>query len=197
MATSAPNPELDWYFSKDSTWQSEFKKLRTIALSCGLDEELKWGHPCYTLANKHVVLMHGFKAYCALLFHKGALLKDEQGILIQQTRNVQSARQVRFTSLQEVSKQERVLKSYIKQAIELEKSGAAVPFKKTAEFAMPSEFAASLKASPALKKAFAALTPGRQRGYLLHFGSAKQSATRASRIAKNELRILSGKGLDD
>lgn len=197
MAASAPNPEVDWYFSKASTWQGEFKKLREIALSSGLDEELKWGHPCYTLKGKNVFLMHGFKEYCALLFAKGALLNDEHGILIQQTKNVQAARQIRFTGLSEITKQSRILKGYMKQAIELEKAGTKVSFKETAAFDMPEEFAAKLKTTPALKKAFAALTPGRQRGYLLHFSSAKQSATREARIAKNVSRILAGKGLDD
>jgi uncharacterized protein YdeI (YjbR/CyaY-like superfamily) len=197
MPTSVPNPEVDWYFIKESRWQNEFRTLRKIALGCGLTEELKWGHPCYTLAEKHVVLMHGFKDYCALLFHKGALLKDDDGILTQQTKNVQSARQIRFTNLVELTKQERMIKRTIKQAIEIEKSGLVVPHKATADFDVPPEFTAKLKASPALKKAFSALTPGRQRGYLLHFGSAKQSATREARIEKNAARILAGKGLDD
>jgi uncharacterized protein YdeI (YjbR/CyaY-like superfamily) len=198
MPASAPNPKVDWYFSKGSQWQDEFRALRQIILGCGLTEELKWGHPCYQSSEgTNVVLMHGFKAYCALLFHKGALLKDEHGILIQQTTNVQSARQIRFTDVAQITKQQRILKSYIKQAIEIEKAGLQVPFKETAEFAMPAEFAVKLKAMPALKKAFAALTPGRQRGYLLHFGSAKQSATREARIEKHAKRILAGKGLDD
>jgi uncharacterized protein YdeI (YjbR/CyaY-like superfamily) len=197
MARSAPNPAVDWYFSKASQWQPEFRALREIALSSGLCEELKWGHPCYTLAGAHVFLMHGFKAYCALLFHKGALLKDEHRILIQQTKNVQSARQVRFTDVAQVKKLAPELKRMIKQAIEVEKAGFKVPFKATAEFDMPEEFAAKLKATPALKKAFYALTPGRQRGYLLHFGAAKQSATREARVGKHMARILAGQGLDD
>jgi uncharacterized protein YdeI (YjbR/CyaY-like superfamily) len=194
---SAPNPNLDFYFTKASRWQNEFQVLRAIALRCGLTEELKWGHPCYTLTGKHVVLMHGFKEYCALLFHKGALLENNHGLLIQQTKNVQAARQIRFTSLAELTKQERIITRTIKQAIAIEKSGQKVQHKATAEFDVPAEFTARLKDSPALKKAFSALTPGRQRGYLLHFGSAKQSATREARIEKNTARILSGKGLDD
>lgn len=191
------NPKVDWFFNKDGPWQECYAKLRGIALDSGLTEELKWGHPCYTLKGKNVFLIHGFKEYCALLFHKGALLKDDEGILVQQTENVQSARQMRFTSLAQVKKSARTIALYMQEAIELEKAGAKVDMKGTKEFAMPSEFAAKLKAMPALKKAFNALTPGRQRGYLLHFASAKQSSTRESRIAKNIDRILAGKGLDD
>jgi uncharacterized protein YdeI (YjbR/CyaY-like superfamily) len=194
---SAPNPDVDWYFTKAGPWADAFKKLRAIVLGCGLLEELKWGHPCYTVAGKNVVLMHGFKAYCALLFHKGALLKDAQSILVQQTSHVQSARQIRFAHVREVEQQERILRRYIIEAVAIEKSGATVQRKETAAFEMPAEFAAALSEVPALKKAFLALTPGRQRGYLLHFGSAKQSATRHARIEKNRKRILAGKGLDD
>ena len=191
------NPKVDWYFNKPSQWQEAFNLLRTIALETGLGEELKWGHPCYTLHGKNVVLMHGFKDYCALLFHKGALLKDDANILIQQTENVQSARQIRFTSIKEIKKLAPVLKAYIHNAIEVEKAGTKVPLKKTKEFEMPEEFANALKEMPELKNAFYALTPGRQRGYLLHFSSAKRSKTREARIEKNVDRILAAKGLDD
>ncbi|MBK6408555.1 MAG: YdeI/OmpD-associated family protein [Flavobacteriales bacterium] len=191
------NPKVDWYFDKDSKWQAEFKALRTIALECGLDEELKWGHPCYTLKGKNVVLMHGFKDYCALLFHKGVLLKDDVGIMTQQTENVQVVRQIRFKSLKEIKKLAPVLKAYIHEAIAVEKAGTKVPMKKTKEFNMPEEFAQALKEMPELKKAFHALTPGRQRGYLLYFSSAKQEKTRMARVEKNVDRILEGKGLDD
>lgn len=191
------NPKVDWYFEKDSQWQAEFQELRNIALASGLDEELKWGHPCYTLKGKNVVLMHGFKDYCALLFHKGALLKDDANILVQQTENVQGARQIRFTSLKKIKKLAPVLKAYIHDAIEVEKAGTKVPMKKTAAFDMPDEFAEALKEMSALKTAFYALTPGRQRGYLLHFSSAKQAKTRMARVEKYVDRILAGKGLDD
>jgi len=191
------NPKVDWYFIKDTKWREEFQLLRTLALDCDLDEELKWGHPCYALDGTNIVLMHGFKEYCALLFFKGALMKDPKGILVQQTENVQAARQVRFTNLKEIVKLKSVIKSYIKEAIRVEKSGAKVEFKKTKEFAMPDEFKTRLKENAALEKAFYALTPGRQRGYLLYFSSAKQSATRESRIKKYMKKIISGKGLDD
>lgn len=191
------NPKVDWFFNKDTKWQEAFKLLRTMALASGLTEELKWGHPCYTLKGKNVFLMHGFNDYCALLFHKGALLKDDEDILVQQTGNVQSARQIRFTSSKQVKKMERTIALYMQQAIEVEKAGLKVTMKKTTEFAMPDELLSKLKATPALKKAFYALTPGRQRGYLLHFSSAKQTTTREARIEKNVERILEGKGLDD
>ncbi len=194
---NTPNPKVDWFFEKDTPWQEAYAKLRTIALDSGLTEQLKWGHPCYTLKGKNVFLMHGFNEYCALLFHKGALLKDDHKILVQQTENVQSARQIRFTSAKEITKLAPVLRSYIQQAIAVEQAGTKVPLKQTADFDMPEEFAAKLKAVPALKKAFHALTPGRQRGYLLHFASAKQVTTREARIEKNVERILAGKGLDD
>ncbi|MBY0503594.1 MAG: YdeI/OmpD-associated family protein [Bryobacteraceae bacterium] len=189
------NPRVNWFFEKESPWQEAYAKLRVILLDAGLSEELKWGCPCYTLNQKNVVLIHGFKEYCALLFHKGALVNDPQGILVQQTENVQSARQVRFKDAREISKLERGLKAYIQQAIKVEKAGLKVTLRQTGEFAMPEEFARRLQASPALKKAFAALTPGRQRGYLLHFSSAKQSKTREERIARNLERILAGQGL--
>ena len=191
------NPKVDRYFTKNERWEKEINKLRAIALDSGLTEELKWGCPCYTLIGTNVFLIHVFKDYCALLFHKGVLLKDDQGILIQQTKNVRSARQIRFTSSKEITKLERVVKNYISEAVEVEKAGLKVALKKTAEFDMPVEFTQKLKAMPALKKAFAALTPGRQRGYLLHFSSAKQAKTIEARIEKNMQRIIQGKGLDD
>ena len=168
-----------------------------ICLGCGLTEELKWGKPCYTYQTSNIVLIHGFKDYCALLFFKGALLKDPKGFLIQQTENVQAARQIRFTDVQEIVEMEPILKSYIKEAIELEKSGLEVSYKKTSEFAVPEEFRNRLDESPALKKAFDALTPGRQRGYLLYFSAAKQSKTREARVEKSVPQILNGKGLND
>lgn len=191
------NPKVNWFFEKDGQWKEAFAKLRELALDSGLTEELKWGHPCYTLKGKNVFLIHGFNDYCALLFHKGALLKDDHVILVQQTANVQSARQIRFTSLKEIVKLAPVLRSYMQEAITVEKAGLKVALKETKEFDIPEEFAAKLKAMPALKKAFAALTPGRQRGYLLHFASAKQAKTREARIEKHIERILEGKGIDD
>lgn len=197
MAKSETNPKVDWYFTKEKKWKEEIVRLRDIILGCGLTEELKWGCPCYTLDKSNIVLIHTFKEYCAVLFFKGALLKDKNGILIQQTKNVQAARQVRFTNAQEVIKLKTTLKSYIKEAVAIEKSGAKVELKKTKEFEMPEEFKDKLDENPSLKKAFKALTPGRQRGYLLYFSSAKQAATRESRIAKYTKHILNGKGLDD
>jgi uncharacterized protein YdeI (YjbR/CyaY-like superfamily) len=194
---SKTNPKVDWYFKKANRWQEEFKELRTIILDCNLTEETKWGHPCYMLDGKNIVLIHGFKEYCALLFFKGALLKDPKRLLIIQTENVQAARQIRFTNVREIAKLAPTLKAYIRQAIEVEKSGLKVPLKKTTEFKVPDEFQKKLDEIPALKKAFAALTPGRQRGYLLYFSAAKQSKTRESRIEKWMPQILKGKGLDD
>jgi uncharacterized protein YdeI (YjbR/CyaY-like superfamily) len=194
---NGPNPKVDWFFNKDTPWKNAFGLLRDIALDSGLTEELKWGHPCYTLKGKNVFLMHGFNDYCALLFHKGVLLQDDHRILVQQTANVQGARQIRFTSAKEITRLTPVLRTYIQQAIEVEHSGKKVPLKKTTEFDMPDEFKKALKELPALKKAFLALTPGRQRGYLLHFSSAKQAKTREARIEKNVARILAGKGMDD
>lgn len=191
------NPKVNWFFDKDTLWKESYEKLRVIVLDCGLTEELKWGCPCYTIDKKNVVLIHGFKDYCALLFHKGALLKDAEGILVQQTENVQSARQIRFPDLHRIVQLERVIRAYIQEAVEVEKAGLKVALKKTSGFKMPEELAFKLKASPALKKAFDALTPGRQRGYLLHFSAAKQSKTRAARIEKNLERIMAGKGLED
>lgn len=191
------NPKVDFFFNKAKQWKKEYEALRKIALASGLTEELKWGQPCYTSQDNNIVLIHGFKEYCAFLFFKGALLKDPKGILIQQTKNVQSARQIRFTDLKEIDKLKTALKSYIKNAIEVEKSGLKVNFKKTKEFDMPEEFLTKLEESPDLKSAFDSLTPGRQRGYLLHFSSAKQSKTREARIEKYIPHILKGKGLDD
>ncbi len=191
------NPKVDWFFNKATKWQEEYDRLRMIVLDCGLTEELKWGCPCYTFEDSNIVLIHGFKEYCALLFMKGALLKDAKGILIQQTENVQAARQIRFTNLEEIVKMESTLKAYIKEAIKVEKAGLKVPLKKASEFSMPEEFKNVLDATPKLKKAFYALTPGRQRGYLLYFSAAKQPKTRESRVEKYVQKILDGKGLED
>jgi len=191
------NPKVDWFFSKETKWQKEYEKLRTIILDCGLNEELKWGCPCYTFGKSNIVLIHGFKEYCALLFFKGALLNDPNGILIQQTENVQSARQVRFTNIQEIVKMERILKAYIYEAIEVEKAGLKVKLKKTSEYKIPEEFQKQLDKKPALKKAFEALTPGRQRAYIFYFSQPKQSKTRELRIEKTKEQILDGKGLND
>lgn len=197
MAKNESNPKVDFYFIKAKKWQEELERLRTIALDCGLNEELKWGVPCYTFQKSNIVLIHAFKDYCAFLFFKGALLKDSKKILIQQTEHVQAARQTRFSNLKDIVKQERTLKTYIYEAIEVEKAGLKVDFKKTTEFSVPEEFQSRLKKMPALKTAFYALTPGRQRGYLLYFSSAKQSKTREARIEKYIPQILTGKGLDD
>ena len=191
------NPSVDFFFEKPSQWQSAYRKLRSIALDCGLTEELKWGCPCYTWKGANVVLIHGFKEYCALLFHKGALLQDTDDILIQQTENVQAARQIRFTSLEQIQKMEAVLKTYIYQAIEVEKAGLKVELKKTREYKVPEEFQKKLDENPNLKTAFEALTPGRQRGYILYFSAPKQSKTRVSRIEKFIPKILEGKGFHD
>lgn len=191
------NPKVDFFFEKDSQWQKEYEKLRIICLGCGLDEVLKWGQPCYAYEGKNVVLIHGFKEYCALLLFKGALLGDLNGILIQQTENVQSARQIRFTNVKEITKLGATLKAYIYEAIEVEKAGLKVALKKTAEYAVPEEFQTQLDKQPKLKKAFEVLTPGRQRAYLFHFSQAKQSKTRQARIEKYIPQILNGKGLDD
>jgi uncharacterized protein YdeI (YjbR/CyaY-like superfamily) len=191
------NPKVDFYFNKAKKWQEEFEKLRIIILDCGLTEELKWGVPCYTFEKRNIVLMHGFKEYCALLFFKGALLKDAKGILIQQTKNVQSARQIRFTNVREIVKMKPILKAYIHEAIEVEKAGLKVKFKKTSEFKIPEEFQNKLDETPGLKTAFYALTPGRQRAYIFYFSQPKQSRTRESRVEKCTQQILKGKGLND
>ena len=189
------NPRVDGFLRKTKKWRDEFEELRMVCLDCGLTEELKWGKPCYRYQESNIVLIHGFKDYCALLFFKGALLKDPSGILIQQTENVQAARQIRFTNVQDVVKMRPVLKAYIKEANE--KAGLEVSYKKTSEFTIPKEFENRLVESPALKKAFDALTPGRQRGYILYFSGAKQSKTRESRVAKCVQQILDGKGLNE
>tara|TARA_R110002049_G_scaffold902_3_gene6561 strand:- start:3645 stop:4235 length:591 start_codon:yes stop_codon:yes gene_type:complete len=191
------NPELDFFYNKDGKWQDAYKQLRMIVLDCGLSEELKWRKPCYTYKHTNIVLIHGFKEFCALLFHKGALLKDTNGILVQQTENVQAARQIRFTNVEEIAGMEATLKAYIFEAIEVEKSGLKIDFKKTKEYKVPKEFEDILKEIPELKTAFESLTPGRQRGYLLHFSQPKQSTTRISRIEKCMEQILNGKGLND
>ena len=191
------NPKVDKYLSKAKKWQEEFEKLRMIILDCQLTEELKWGCPCYTFQEKNIVLIHGFKEYCALLFFKGALLKDAKGILIQQTENVQAARQIRFTNVREIVEMEPILKAYIYEAIEVEKAGLKVNFKKNAELIFPEEFQKKLVKNPALKTAFNALTPGRQRAYNLYFSESKQSKTRESRVEKCMQQILNGKGLND
>jgi uncharacterized protein YdeI (YjbR/CyaY-like superfamily) len=188
---------VDAFIAKAGRWQAEFAALREIVGSSGLAEDFKWGQPCYTLDGHNVVLMHGFKEYCALLFFKGALMQDPDNLLIQQTGNVQAARQIRFTGVDEVKRLAKTLKAYVKDAIALEKSGAKVAFKKTAEFPFPEELERRMDELPALRTAFEALTPGRQRAYLLHFSSAKQAATRESRIDKCVQRILDGKGLND
>ena len=191
------NPKVDFFISKAKQWQAEFKALRTILLDCQLTEELKWGKPCYTFENSNIVLIHGFKAYCALLFHKGVLLKDTMGILVQQTENVQAARQIRFTNVDEIVEMEPILRAYITEALAVEKAGLEVAYKETSEFNMPEEFKEKLDANPNLKTAFAALTPGRQRAYLLYFSQAKQSKTRVARVEKYIPQILNGKGLND
>jgi uncharacterized protein YdeI (YjbR/CyaY-like superfamily) len=191
------NPLVDAFLNRATTWQKEMQKLRTIVLGCELNEELKWGVPCYTFNDSNVVLIHAFKEYCALLFIKGSLLKDEQAILIRQTSNVQAGRQVRFTSVQQVTKMKAILQSYIAQAIELEKDGVKVAFKGVEEFDIAEEFQHKLHADPALKKAFDALTPGRRKAYLLHFSAPKQSKTREARIEKCVPQIVEGKGLNE
>jgi uncharacterized protein YdeI (YjbR/CyaY-like superfamily) len=203
MKKNAMNPKVNFFFDKETQWKEAYGKLRTLLLSCPLTEELKWGVPCYAVKtadgkkNSNVVLIHGFKDYCALLFFKGAIMKDPHGILIQQTEQVQSARQIRFTNVREITASKSILKSYVLEAIALEKAGKKVEFKKTAQFKLPQEFQEQLDEYPELKTAFKALTPGRQRGYLLYFSSAKQSSTRTSRIEKYKQAILDGKGLDD
>jgi len=191
------NPKADFYFNKAGKWQEEIKKLRTIILECHLAEEVKWGCPCYMFEKSNIILIHVFKEYCAVLFFKGALLKDPKGVLIQQTENVQAARQMRFTSTREVETMKATLKAYIFETVKIEEAGLKVELKKTAEFKMPDEFKQVLDKKPAVKKAFEALTPGRQKGYLLHFSSAKQAKTREARIEKSVPQILDGKGLED
>jgi uncharacterized protein YdeI (YjbR/CyaY-like superfamily) len=191
------NPKVDWYFSKAKNWQKELEQLRRIVLDCGLTEELKWGVPCYTFQKANIVLIHVFKEYCALLFFKGVLLNDANSILIQQTKNVQAARQVRFTNIREIVKMKPILKAYIYEAIKVERAGLKVNLKKTTAFIIPEEFQKKLDRRSALKNAFNALTPGRQRGYILYFSAPKQSKTRESRVEKCMQQILNGKGLND
>jgi len=191
------NPKVDFYFIKEKQWQEEIEKLRTIILDCQLTEELKWGVPCYTFQKSNIVLIHVFKEYCAILFVKGALLKDANGILITQTENVQAARQIRFTNVQEIVEMESILKAYIYEAIEVEKAGLKVNYKKATEFSIPDEFQNKIDENPALETAFYALTPGRQRAYLLYFSAPKQSKTREARVEKWMQQILNGKGLND
>lgn len=191
------NPEVEFYFTKAKKWQKELEKLRMIVLACGLTEELKWGTPCYTFQKSNIVLIHVFKEYCALLFFKGALLKDANGILIQQTKNVQAARQIRFTNAQEIGRMKTFLKAYIYEALEVEKAGFKVDFKGKTELVFPEEFQNKVDKNPALKVAFDTLTPGRQRAYTLYFSAPKQSKTREARIEKCKQQILKGKGLND
>ncbi len=191
------NPKVNFFFENAGQWQEEFEKLRAIALSTELAEDVKWGCPCYTYEGKNIFLIHGFKEYCAFLFFKGALMKDPDNILIQQSKNVQAARQIRFTDVGQINDLEEVLRSYMFEAVEIEESGAKVEMKKTKEFEMAEEFQEKLDQNPALQEAFKALTPGRQRAYLLHFSSAKQSKTREARIEKCIPQIMDGIGLND
>lgn len=197
MTSSRLNPKVDEFLSKSKKWREEFEKLRKIVLDCELTEEFKWMHPCYTLEGKNIVLIHGFKEYCALLFHKGALLKDPQGILIQQTENVQAARQIRFTDIHQIVEQEAIVKAYIMEAIEVEKAGLEVSLKKNEDYTVPEELQNKFEEMPSLKAAFEELTPGRQRAYLLHFSQPKQAKTREVRVEKYVQQILDGKGLND
>ncbi|MGZ5220307.1 MAG: YdeI/OmpD-associated family protein [Chitinophagaceae bacterium] len=197
MTKSGINPKVDFYFRKAKSWQKELERLRMIVLDCGLTEELKWGVPCYTFQNRNIVLLHVFKEYCAVLFFKGALLNDANGILIQQTINVQAARQVRFTNTRAIVEKELMLKAYIYEAIEVDKAGLKVALKKTTAYIIPDEFQNKLGKNPALKTAFDALTPGRQRAYILHFSAPKQAKTREARVEKCIQQILHGKGLND
>ena len=194
---SRMNPKVDFFFNKAKQWQKEFEELRRILLNCELTEELKWGVPCYTFEDHNIVLIHGFKDYCAVLFFKGVLLKDEIGVLVQQTEDVQATRQIRFTDVEEIVEMEPLIKAYVNEAIEVEKAGLKVEYKETTEFNMPQEFQNKLDQLPELKTAFEALTPGRQRAYLLYFSSAKQSKTREARVEKYKQQILDGKGLND
>jgi uncharacterized protein YdeI (YjbR/CyaY-like superfamily) len=191
------NPKVDAFLRRQDKWRSEFERLRAILLDCGLTEELKWGQPCYALYGKNVALIHGFKEYCAILFPKGVLLDDPKSILVQQTKNVQAARQIRFTGLQEVTKLEKTVKAYVLKAIEIERAGRKVQLKKTEDLELPDEFESRLAANAKLRAAFTALTPGRQRAYIFHFSQPKLSTTRAARVAKHIPRILEGLGLDD
>ncbi len=197
MSNNNMNPKVDEFLSNSKQWREEFEKLRNIILDCQLTEELKWGKPCYTFQNNNIVLIHGFKEYCAILFIKGSLLPDPHGILVQQTENVQAGRQIRFSNIGEIMDKERIIKDYVHEAIEIEKAGLEVAFKKNTEYTVPEELTIKFNELPALKAAFEALTPGRQRAYLLHFSEPKQSKTRVARIEKYTQHILEGKGLND
>lgn len=197
MADAITNPKVDAYFERQENWRAQSQALRKIVLDCGLTEELKWGEPCYTVDGGNVIIIHGFKEYCALLFFKGALMKDPNTILIRQTENVQGARQIRFTDLAEIDRMTDILAAYVLEAVAVEKAGLKVEYRKTEEFPVPDEFQARLDAEPELKIAFEALTPGRQRAYLLNFAAPKQAKTREARIEKYLSRILEGKGLHD
>lgn len=197
MAEQKTNPKVEEYVNKAKRWQAEYKQLRAYALDCDLSEDIKWKHPCFMYEDSNIVLAHGFKEYCALLFMKGVLMKDPNGILVQQTANVQAARQIRFKNLEEIIEMEDIIKAYIKEAVEVEKSGAQVAFKKEEEFPVPEELDQKFAEMPALKEAFKKLTPGRQRAYLLYFAAPKQSKTRVARIDKYTDRILDGIGLND
>ncbi|MHA7742487.1 YdeI/OmpD-associated family protein [Priestia aryabhattai] len=197
MTNSKMNPKVDEFLTKAKKWKEEYETLRKIVLDCELTEDFKWMNPCYTFEKKNIVLIHGFKEYCALLFPKGSLLQDSHGILVQQTENVQGARQIRFTNVQEIAEKEAILKTYIDEAIEVEKAGLKVKAKKPEELIIPEELQHKFDEIPALKDAFTTLTPGRQRAYILHFSAAKQSKTRASRVEKCIPNILNGKGLND
>jgi uncharacterized protein YdeI (YjbR/CyaY-like superfamily) len=197
VAVQNTNPKVDAYLSKIKTWKDESVKLREIILDCDLTEDYKWMHPCYTVNRKNVVLIHGFKEYCAIMFLKGSLLKDPHGILIQQTNNVQGGRQIRFTNLEQIIEQEEILKAYIREAIEVEQAGLKVEKKEVEQFAVPEELQQQFDANPAFQEAFEALTPGRQRAYLYHFSQPKQSKTKTSRIEKCMQPIMEGKGLND
>jgi len=191
------NPKVDWFFEKETKWQEEYSELRMLVLECGLTEELKWGCPCYTFEKNNIVLIHGFKEYCALLFMQGALLKDAEGILVQQTKNVQSARQIRFVNLQEILKSNDIIRAYIKEAIQVQKAGLNVELKKVSDYKVPDEFQHLIDEMPELEAAFQRLTPGRQKGYLLYFTAPKQAKTRVARVEKYLQKILDGKGIDD
>ena len=197
MTQSSTNPKVDFYFNKSKKWQEALEALRTLVLDCQLTEELKWGVPCYTFQENNLLILHEFKEYCAILFFKGALLTDTTGILVQQTENTQATRQIRFTNVQQITAMEDTLKAYIHQAIEIEKAGLQIDFKKTTDFVVSEEFQNKLADTPALKVAFDALTPGRQRAYLLYFAAPKQSQTRQARVEKYTQRIFDGKGLND
>jgi uncharacterized protein YdeI (YjbR/CyaY-like superfamily) len=197
MTTRKMNPKVDGFMRKAKNWKEEFEALRSIVLDCELTEDMKWMHPCYMFEGKNIVLIHGFKEYCALLFHKGALLKDPHGILVQQTENVQAARQIRFTSAKQIDEMQLILKAYIDEAIEVEKAGLQVEYKKNTEYIIPEELENKFVEIPDLKTAFEALTPGRQRAYIFYFSEPKQSKTRDSRVEKYLPHILDGKGLND